>query len=163
MFFLTNMKKIIALLSFFLLISCEKNLDNRIKAYIDSNCDFDNGKDCVIDLRKVLSIDYDTMYLFDGYEIEESIPIIVNDTIMELNGGLLHGSEEDEAVFVLNREIVYRIRWNHKYAWISEGKKVEKEGIFDGSLVSVCAEMYSSPIFKVTKDSIYYSLESVSN
>jgi hypothetical protein len=153
------MKKLFILILSIVFVSCTKNIDNQIKDYIDCHCDFKNNKNCVIDLRKVLSINYDTMYLFDGYTMPESVPLIVENKTIELKGGYLYGNEKDKVIFSLNHKIVYETEWEHKSIYINENKVIEKNGIFDGDSITVSAMIYVSPIFKVIKSNNLYVLE----
>lgn len=155
------MKKVIVLILVISFISCEQNIDNRINNYIDCNCDFTNNKDCIIDMREVLSIDYDAMYLFDGYDIPESVPLIVEGKEIELKGGYIYGSEKDKIIFLLNNKIIYEAGLEHNNIYIGDGKIIEKYGIFDGDSMIVSAMLYSSPFFKVTKDNNSYFLENI--
>lgn len=151
------MKKLIVLLLFTSLISCNQNADNRINNYILCNCDFTNNKECIIDMRKVLSIDYDTMYIFDGYDLKNSVPLIVEGKKIELTGNFIYGDEKDKIIFSSNNKIKYEMGWKHNNVYISDGKIIEKYGIFDGDSLIVSAMIYDSPIFKVKKgDNSYY-------
>lgn len=49
-----------------------------ISKYIEINYNLEENDTCSIDLRKVLNVDYDTMYLFSGWTTEKEISKTIN-------------------------------------------------------------------------------------
>jgi hypothetical protein len=152
-----------------IVVGCtSKNFDTQLRDYISSHCDFSTTGTATIDLQNILSISYDTMYLFDGYSLPESVPVIAEgDTNITSKGGYLYGTEDDKVVFVKDKKIIENRRWRHKYVRINVSNKITKCGIFDGAIVDSLyeAQMYSSSIFKVARVPNYaeftYVLEEV--
>ena len=128
------------------------NVDNDIYKYIKRHCDFEKNDTCVIDLKDVFNIDYDLMYIFDGYAFRESVPIIAEGKKSTTDSSsFLYDTEIDHVVLVKNNKIVLERQWDHNFAYIHEGKMVEGEGIFDGRPYTHEAELYTSTIFKVSR------------
>jgi hypothetical protein len=159
---------IFALFSIILVGCTSKNFDTQLRDYINSYCDFRTTDTAIIDLQNILSISYDTMYLFDGYSLPESVSVIAEgDTNIVSNGGYIYGTEDDKVVFVKDKKIIESKRWHHKYVRINVSNKITKCGIFDGTISDSLyeAQIYSSSIFNVIKiqnyDEFTYILEEI--
>jgi hypothetical protein len=54
--------------------SCRKGLHDEIVNYIKNNCTINNQNDrCIIDIREISDIDWDTMYIFPSWSMPENI------------------------------------------------------------------------------------------
>jgi hypothetical protein len=115
------MKKIISIIILlFLLYSCNTNIDEKVKKYIETNCLFNDCDDwlidgitnsyvdtcgkCNIDLKKILNIDYDKVYMFgEGTRANEISKVI---GIQYKNNTFLPDSKY-RMIFIKNNKIVY--------------------------------------------------------
>ncbi|MDR1793098.1 MAG: hypothetical protein LBR36_06650 [Bacteroidales bacterium] len=137
-----------------LFVGCiNNNFDIKLYNYIQSNCNFVEKDTCLIDLRKIFQREYDTLYIFDGYEFAASVPLIAEDKQPSdiAHNGLLYSDEIDKVVLVKNHKIIYETKWQHQFFFICKENRIEKKGIFDGDSIIVSANFYSTPLFKVVK------------
>lgn len=145
-----KMKKYLFLLLSVIFLGCTSNsFDAKLKDYIITYCDFSNKDTCRIDLKNIFKVDYDTMYLFDGYSSPESIPLIIEGKSTKLTGKFIYGTEKDMIVLSRNKKIVHKTGWKHQFVSISYDRFVEKKGLFDGDSIVVSACIYVSSVFLV--------------
>ena len=154
----------IMLLTIFTFTGCT-DFDYKVEKYIVEHCDFEDYDTCFIDIKDIINIDFDTLFIFDGYSLPESVTVIAEgDTNIVSEGDFIYGSEIDKIVCVKNKKIIYQAKWQHKSIWLeSEGVLVEKDGIFDGKKGLIYeADMYLTSKFKIVRvkeeDNIYYRM-----
>lgn len=142
------------LISCLLLSGCRNNTDELINKYIEHNCAF-NGKDtCYIDLKDVLNVDYDTMYVFGEYTQLQGIRLIIgvqdyNDENILLPKGFVVEDSHKKIILIKNGNIVYDN--DFKYPYFDDGIIITKNGTFDGELFTHNAIMYTSSKFIVLR------------
>jgi hypothetical protein len=105
-------------------------------------------------LKKALTIDYDTMYIFHAYTILSAMQDILgikNYKYTSSPDALVVEDDHYKIVLLKNHEIVYDDDFKYHHTHITNGSIVEGKGIFDGSLITDYALLYTSPIFCVEK------------
>jgi hypothetical protein len=105
-------------------------------------------------LKKALTIDYDTMYIFREYTILSAMRDILgikNYKYKSSPDALLVEDSHYKIILLKNHEIVYDNDFEHHYTYIENGSIVEGKGIFDGNTITDYALLYTSPIFCVEK------------
>jgi signal peptidase I len=116
------MKKVFYLTILLLLFySCQSGIDDKIKNYIDAYCVFDNcggwlvDKNihssyidtcgtCYIDLKKVLNIDYDKVYMFGEMTTAEDIERTIG---VPYDNNTFLSDSKYRIIFIKNNKIVY--------------------------------------------------------
>jgi hypothetical protein len=136
-----------------LLVNCVR-FEDKINLQIKKQCDFSKNDTCIIDFKDVISEDFDTIFIFDGYALPEAPSVIAeSNPNIKSNGGAIYGTEDDKIVFVKNKKIIHEERLKHESIYFEKGIKVQKEGIFDGNMGPLYeAEMYATSRFEVVKD-----------
>lgn len=152
----------------YILVSCTiilfitgcHTVDNSIEYYIDHYCDFSKNDTCYIDIRKVLNVDYDSMYIFYWSTTSQGVR---NITGVEEYGdyknpdkGSFVCSDDYRILLIKNGKIVY-----NRLCYSSTKKihinmesfiLVKGDGYFDGKVVDDQGYFAPNPIFMVVKD-----------
>ena len=133
--------------------------DKKIIKYVQSLCT--NGEDsCRIDLRQVLNIDYDRMYLFCEYTPAKEISLAIGQKYMS---NKTIAASEDRIILLKNNKIVYEDDFRNRFLeFIPITESLESANKNWTYLV------HYSPYYLVTKktDSYgkdYYWIEEISN
>lgn len=134
-----------------LCFSCS-NTDEKIQSYIENHCDFKTSGSCFINIKYVLKVDFDTMYLFTGYPVPREVFSAVLKMPYTKDK---ENSDGDKIILIKNRKIVYEDEWIHNKVIISGGIEFSEitnnNVIFDGDKLPFSYVMYLNPIFNVEK------------
>lgn len=157
------MKKIFLIITISLVISILNSCTHfpgKIEKYIKQHCDMEESDTCYIDFRKVLKIDYDTMYVFNSLIPLTGVQYIlgINDYGKCKNPEITligKDSEMCKIIFVKKNKVVfedeyYYNHYNTKLIY-QDFSIVNGQGIFDGNNVVVRGYICTDYIFKVIK------------
>ena len=139
--------------------------------YIISNCKFDDLNESHINLKKVLNIDYDTLFIINSLEDTPGIRNITGYKTFEKKHFYL-GWDEDVYIFVLKKDgkVVYHdlcgIYSNIMQIDLYSFKEIYGKGFFDGSEVCSYGCFTADSIFLVRQISTerephYYNLSCI--
>lgn len=133
---------------------CNTNITpNIIEDYIISNCKFDDLNESHINLKKVLDVDYDTLFIVNGLENTPGIRNITGYKTFNKKKPFYWKWDENVYIFVLKKDgkVVYHdlcdIHSNIMRIDLPSFKEIYGKGFFDGG------EVYSTGRF--TADSIF--------
>lgn len=162
------MKQIIIILLIAIICVGCTHTPQKIEKYISRHCDINANDSCIIDLRKALDVDYDTMYFFDSFTIETVVHNIVGiedyrnykDDMRRVG----YDSEMCRIVLVKDRKVVYEDEyhyWDYNTEILySDFDTIEGIGSFDGKPFKDFGYISTQHFFKViNKDSYYYVKE----
>ena len=134
--------------------------DNSIECYIDRYCDFSKNDTCYIDMRKVLNVDYDSMYIFYWNTTTQGVRDITGveeyGDYKNLDKGSFICSDEYRMLLIKKGKIVY-----NRLGYSSTRKGhinmdsfilVKGDGYFDGKVIDDQGYFAPNPIFMVLKD-----------
>ena len=123
----------------FLCGSCS-NTDDKINKYIESHCSF-NGTDlCYIDIKDVLKIDYDKMYLFGETTMANEISKVIG---IPYNNDKYISDSKYRIILLKDNKIVYEDDYYQKYTYFFSLANRIEENFY-------CA-LYTTSIFGVEK------------
>lgn len=158
----------ISFLAFFMLNSCT-HTPQKIETYVKKYCNFKANDTCFIDLRKILKLDYDTMYVFGSLTPLTGVRNIIgiNEYGKSKNPKIdLIGYDSDmcRIILIKNGKVVYEDEYhyrNYRTRLLYENFHIVKgQGIFDGNSIDVKGYICTNHIFKVTKHgNKYYRVE----
>jgi len=132
----------------------------KIKKYINNNCNFETVDSCCIDIQKALGVEYDTMYIFSALNPISGVQRIIGISDYKNKKkpeGLLDGTYPDSYYIVLikKNKVVYEKKYypsqNLTFLFPDNFIEVKKMGIFDGDSCETFGYMNINPIFKVIK------------
>lgn len=131
--------------------SCSNCSEKSIAKYIERTCDFSSDTMCIIDLRQALNMDFDSIYLFNGYDAPEYVDIFIKGKSKKLSSSFIYGNEDELMVFVKNKEVIKNCRLSHKELHFIKLNEVNKKAIFDNDTLTIYAKMYPKYTFSVTQ------------
>lgn len=140
----------------------------KIEKYINRHCDFSKSDTCYIDLRKAL-VNYDTMYVFDGFTVITGIRNIIGIKNYPAKENELVGydSEMCRIILIKNNNIVYEDEyhyWDYNTSLHFQSFPIVKgQSVFNNKIGEEYGYRCTSYIFKVTRidktDKVEYILE----
>ena len=142
---INKLKIIIYIIFVFLVFGCTNSTDKKIIHYIQNLECIDT---CCIDLRNVLNVDYDIMYLFGEFTLDDEISSIIG---IEYQENKVITDSKYRIILVKNNKIVYEddfYQKNINFITITN----ERDAVNCSSLFYL---VHYSPFYLVTKN--YYT------
>lgn len=96
---INNVVAIFCLISF---ISCTKDINIEIIDYIENNCNFDDQKENIIDIKKIFNLEWDTMYIFPSWTMTDDIS---NSLKLKYDKDYVK-DDTRRVIFIKNRKII---------------------------------------------------------
>jgi len=142
---LVHKRYLVFSLSILLCCSCS-NTDDKILAYIENHCHFNNNDTCYINFKEVVKTDYDEMYIFGETTTREEISDIIR--LSYKNDNYISDSEY-RMILIKNKQIVYENDYYQNKVIFSE-KSTLSDDKKNGNPTVFCIKNYS-PKFRVIK------------
>ena len=168
-------KQSLVIVLFFMLYACGTSIDRKIVSYIETNCIFeycdswlidkntnfqvDTCGVCYIDLRNVLKIDFDRIYVFGETTTAKQISKVIG--IPYTNNRFISDSRY-RIIFFKNNKIVHEEDFYLRFGLHPYPNRFKSFGLFN-----LPYSLFTSPIFRVRKTirpdgSRWYALFNVS-
>lgn len=138
----------------FIIVACAKNRRSDIIGFAERKLSLEKTDSCIIDLREVFNVEFDTMYVFDEYTQLEGIRLIIGkptfvDRNIVMPTEILVEDGHQKVILLHNNSVVFN---EDLIATFKDSAViVAKKGSFDGEPFLHKGRMYASPFFKVER------------